>query len=860
MRKIVGAAVVGVALVIAGVLPACGQERLMDASIGETTAVFGEEGFAPFDARRTGELGPGGVAGEEIDLQAGTTYGIVGVCDVDCSDLDLRLLDPDAASVSEDDAGDDGPVLLVTAETSGVFTIEVSMVRCAAASCGWAAQVYTDGASERASESGDAAQRHEGDLAVSDDRYPTGEFFDVYPLDASAGETLIADLRSEDFDTYLAVESPSGAVRTNDDHEGDTHRSRLEVAVTETGRWSARVTSFEPGSTGRYTLLLDARVPEVRDLLDRPVEGSLARGDQRLKDGRYSDTHVFQGTAGDRVTVDLRAADGFDSVLMLFAPEGDLVAENDDYEGSPDHSRIQVELESTGEYRVVVTSYEADDTGSYELSVIADVAAREARPEVRRERGRLEPGDSETRGRYVDEYTAEWTQGERHAVDLRGDFDTYLEVTGPGLRRQNDDVDEVGHSAVEAIAPETGTYRVVVSSYGEGESGSYELTIERIADPDRPGVEQDVERLRMDETRSGRLEEGDAQTDTGRYYDSWVVDGRAGQTLTVELESDDFDTVLHLISPDGEALEENDDADGADDTNSRIVAHLPASARYRVRATSYGAREVGAYRVSVRAALDAAPSPSSAQTYGVFVGVGDYGGRLGDLPYTADDPHRVLDGLVERAGMPAANAVVLTDEEATLANVRAAFEALGERVGPRDTFVFFFSGHGDRVEQPAGGRPERSDPDGLDETIELVDGALRDNELDELLDGIDSELMLVVLDSCFSGGFSKDVISVPGRIGFFSSEEDVTSLVANKFAAGGYLSLFFAEALGDGGADEDGDREITSRELRGYLHGRYRSPEEKSGDDYIRALDFTQQHLVVDSGSVRWSDVLFRLP
>ena len=157
-------------------------------------------------------------------------------------------------------------------------------------------------------------------------------------------------------------------------------------------------------------------------------------------------------------------------------------------------------------------------------------------------------------------------------------------------------------------------------------------------------------------------------------------------------------------------------------------------------------------------------------------------------------------------------------------------------------------------------RLERSDLDGLDETIELFDGALRDNELNDLLNGIDSDLILVVLDSCFSGGFSKDVISVPGRIGFFSSEEDVTSLVATKFAAGGYLSLFLADALGDGGADEDDDREITSRELRSYLHGRYRSPEQKSGDDFIDALDFTQQHLVVDSGSVRWSDVIFRLP
>ena len=858
MSKMFGAVVVvGVAFMIAGVPLAIGQVRLIDAVIGETTAVFEEEGFAPFDSRRSGEVGLGGVAREEIDLRAGTTYGIVGVCDVDCSDLDLRLLDPDGASVSEDNAGDDGPVLLVTAETSGVFTVEVSMVRCTAASCGWAVQAYAAGAPERASEPSDVAQQHEGDLDASDDRYPTGEFFDSYALDASAGETLVADLRSEDFDTYLAVESPSGTIWTNDDHEGDRHGSRLEVAVTETGRWSVRVTSFQPGSTGRYTLLLEARGPAVRDLLDRPVEGSLTRGDHRLKDGRYSDTHVFQGAAGDRVTVDLRAADGFDSVLMLFAPDGDLVAESDDYQGSQDHSRIQVELESTGDYLVVVTSYGANETGSYELSVTVDVTAPEESATVRREQGRLELGDSDARGRYVDEYTAEWSQGERYAVDLRGDFDTYLEVTGPGLRRQNDDVDEVGHSAVEVIAPETGTYRVVVSSYGEGETGSYELEIERVADPDLRGVEQDVERLDVGDTRSGRLEEGDAETDTGRYYDSRVVDGRAGQTLTVDLESDDFDTVLLLISPDGDTLEENDDADG---TNSRIAARLPTSGRYRVRATSYGAGEVGTYRVSVGASPDAAPSPSTAQTYGIFVGVSDYDDRLSYLPYTADDPRRILDGLVERVGMPADNAVVLTDEEATLANVREAFEAMRDRVGPRDTFVFFFSGHGDRVEQPTGSRPEGSDLDGLDETIELVDGALRDNDLNDLLKGIDSGLILVVLDSCFSGGFSKDVISAPGRIGFFSSEEDVTSLVANKFAAGGYLSLFFAEALGEGGADEDDDREITSRELRGYLHGRYRSPQEKSGDDFISALDFTQQHLVVDSGSVRWSDVLFRLP
>ncbi|NIR99882.1 MAG: hypothetical protein GWN99_02225, partial [Gemmatimonadetes bacterium] len=63
----------------------------------------------------------------------------------------------------------------------------------------------------------------------------------------------------------------------------------------------------------------------------------------------------------------------------------------------------------------------------------------------------------------------------------------------------------------------------------------------------------------------------------------------------------------------------------------------------------------------------------------------------------------------------------------------------------------------------------------------------------------------VVLDACFSGGFAKDVISAPGRMGLFSSEEDVTSSVAAKFRAGGYLAVFLADAVGDGLADADAD-------------------------------------------------------
>ncbi len=73
--------------------------------------------------------------------------------------------------------------------------------------------------------------------------------------------------------------------------------------------------------------------------------------------------------------------------------------------------------------------------------------------------------------------------------------------------------------------------------------------------------------------------------------------------------------------------------------------------------------------------------------------------------------------------------------------------------------------------------------------------------------------MLLWLDSCFSGGFAKDIVSAPGRMGIFSSEEDITSNVAAKFRAGGYLSVFLDEAIAQGFADDDKDNSITAIEL-----------------------------------------------
>jgi hypothetical protein len=216
--------------------------------------------------------------------------------------------------------------------------------------------------------------------------------------------------------------------------------------------------------------------------------------------------------------------------------------------------------------------------------------------------------------------------------------------------------------------------------------------------------------------------------------------------------------------------------------------------------------------------------------------------------------------MVRGAGMRESDGIILTDQQATLANIRRAVQDVAGRAGPNDMFVFFYSGHGGRV--PRRGAFQASDPDNQDETLAFYDADLSDDDMSQWLSGVRARASLVILDACFSGGFSKDVISAPGRMGLFSSEEDVTSGVAVKFRAGGYLAQFILEAVGERLADADGDREITALELSQYLHERYRADVKSAGpgEDFVRTggPQTGYQHLVVDRGSIGPFDVLFR--
>ena len=730
---------------------------------------------------------------------------------------------------------------------------------------------------------------HRGSLAAGDQTLRSGEYFDNYTFEGRSGQRVVVDLTSSAFDPYLMVIAPSGDKKDNDDYEGSSSRSRIELTLEETGTYRVLVTSYEKGQSGDYELRIDlsggAATTVAASTGGRLESGRLAPGDNTLRSGEYMDEYAFEGRRGQQATIDLRSSQ-FDPYLIVIDP-ADKHHENDDYAGANNRSLVSFELPADGRYRVLVTSYKKDESGAYDLRIdLGTSGAATVAAGPRLERGRLQAGDDTLRsGEYVDGFTFEGRPGQRVTLDVVSrDFDTYLMLIPPrGQRRENDDVEgRPAHSVIEADLTEAGTYKVAVTSYEKGEQGSYELRMTfgtaggaTAAGGDGPGARpRDVAALAYGETANGQLTADDQRLESGEYRDAFAFDGQSGDAIVIELQSSAFDPYLILVPPQGEQID-NDDADGRQDM-SRVALTLRASGRYRVLVTTYAGGKTGAYRVSLRRgvapqvaarptlpATPAGPGPAPAsggtqRVYGVFVGISNYGGRASNLPYTADDARRARQAMARGVGMRDADAVMLVDAEATVANIRRAFENVARQAGPNDMFVFFYSGHGGRVPRQ-GFQP--SDPDGKDETLSFFDADVIDDDFSQWLAPIRGR-SLIVLDACFSGGFSKDIISAPGRMGLFSSEEDVTSGVAAKFRAGGYLAQFIFDGVGDRLADADGDRSITALELSQYLHERYRMDVKSSSgaEDFVRTggPQSGYQHLVVDRGSIGPFDVLFR--
>ncbi|MGB3533095.1 MAG: pre-peptidase C-terminal domain-containing protein [Microcoleaceae cyanobacterium] len=98
----------------------------------------------------------------------------------------------------------------------------------------------------------------------------------------------------------------------------------------------------------------------------------------------------------------------------------------------------------------------------------------------------------------------------------------------------------------------------------------------------------------------GELVDGDQVLESDNsLYDEYTFDGEEGQSITVTLDSSDFDTYLAVFTPDDKLLEEHDDVSQTN-SNSAITVTLPTTGIYRVIVNSYDAKGRGTYNLKIR--------------------------------------------------------------------------------------------------------------------------------------------------------------------------------------------------------------------------------------------------------------------
>jgi hypothetical protein len=182
------------------------------------------------------------------------------------------------------------------------------------------------------------------------------------------------------------------------------------------------------------------------------------------------------------------------------------------------------------------------------------------------------------------------------------------------------------------------------------------------------------------------------------------------------------------------------------------------------------ARYLRALAIPCTLAFLAAAPARLPQRWAVIVGINDYIEFTdevgGDLLGAENDARSMRDVLTRKYNFPEENVRLLLSRDATKAAIRDALTKwLPEHAQPQDLVVFYFAGHGSRVEDDNG-----DEDDGIDETICPADvlrnstqNDIRDDDLGSWTAMSPSKNVIVILDSCHSGTATRSLSGVRQR-------------------------------------------------------------------------------------------------
>jgi hypothetical protein len=326
-----------------------------------------------------------------------------------------------------------------------------------------------------------------GELAAGDATMEDGSYVDSYAFQTAAGQSYVVTLTSDEFDTYLRVNGPGGLSTENDDAQDGVTSSRLEFTAPAAGEVRIQANSLTRRETGHYSISLQPGVAQRRIAIAEQLSGDLTANSPKQRDGTPYQAFVFEGRAGQSVTVDMKSRD-FDSYLVLRrAGSNEDLAVDDDGGGGQD-AQILFALPASGTYEVRANSISSSARGRFTLKLTDGVTERKPQTTAidygRVVRGELKTGSGrDATGLFYDSYSFVGHAGDRVTLSATSsDFDPVLYLGKASRTREDDWLDSNDDetasetdSLIQVVLPVDTTYEIHVVSYNPGEAGHYVL-------------------------------------------------------------------------------------------------------------------------------------------------------------------------------------------------------------------------------------------------------------------------------------------------------------------------------------------------------------------------------------------------
>jgi hypothetical protein len=331
------------------------------------TVTFGEPNPLPESLEGTttvfeGTIGEGDSGTNyPIDLAAGDA--ILVQTQALSGDLDtiVALFDPSGVELATNDdanrgAGNFNSALYYEAQGQGTYTVNVSNY---GGTGDYALTVTVQSA------------RATGDTLITLDEIDDTNETVTYDIDLETGTSLIVQTQSVtgSLDTILTLIDPEGnQVVENDDvnTDGGNYNSTIVYEVEQSGTYTLNVGRYS-STIGSYLLTATISADATIDLITASSQTFTEQGSVTESAPQFS--YPVTLDAGQTVLLQTEAiTESLDTVMTLLAPNGETVAENDDYQSESYNSGLVFTVHVGGTYTALVEGY-GDSTGDFTLNI-----------------------------------------------------------------------------------------------------------------------------------------------------------------------------------------------------------------------------------------------------------------------------------------------------------------------------------------------------------------------------------------------------------------------------------------------------------------------------------------------------------